>query len=273
MFFKVKKCLFCNKLLTSIEFLRFLYCSTVDINFSKTKELFLLADKYLQKDLYDKCETLLISSLTPQNVKFLLDFAREHDLSYLKGWCIKIFEAFMEQYQIGWIQGLKRDKEIVDFVIENLPEIFMKIEFKKNLELYGEFLTEQISTKNIVKFTDLFYEGTPFGKPPSPIFLNELINLRDTLFKFVLKNSKSLERQSLYPQFSSCFISEFEKYKSRIQEETQDGQITEELEAESPNESTERTQSKAIKRMDPTSSGDQKEGPNLKKTKHSVGFL
>jgi len=232
----------------------------------------------VQDDLCCECEAIFIHNITQQTISDTLQFAREHEIDHLKNWCQKVLEDYLESSHRVCLEVLQpysldsyklanaqKREEVVDFLLGNLPEIVEKVESETILEPFEKVLIEEISPKRIVKYTDLFYEGTPFGKPPSPMFLNEMANLRDALFKFVWKNSKSLEKQGLYPQLSSCFISEFEKYKSRIQEEKDS--ILEKLEAESLNENSKRAQRKATKRMDPANVVLSNEGPVLKKMK------
>ncbi len=225
----------------------------------------------MQEDLYDKCETTFIHNLSRRTVSKALQFAREHELDHLKNWFFKAIEAYLESTPPFSLENLKphpkntsgladlqRYEEVVDFLIENLPEVVKRTEFEFKLKPYEKVLIEEISTERMVRFTELFYEGTPFGKPASPFLLNKMTNLRDAIFKFVWKNLKSLEKQGFCEKLSSCFTNEFKKYKAKILEERK---------AEPRKENTDPSQRKAIKRMDPANVALSNEGPVLKKIK------
>jgi len=167
------------------EFLRFLYCEIVNPkNDIQLRNLLALADKYRQEDLYDRCVNLSIQRLTSLNVCIMLDLAREHDIAFLRNWCLKIFKNCMYVRNItGFIVYLERqnnpdyeeeNSQLLDkalaFALKNLSAIIAKLQTKKSLKFYQNFLIKHVSTKTIVKYKDLFCGRYSFEAIEPPIF-------------------------------------------------------------------------------------------------------
>ena len=82
--FKGKFCAFKGLFKTPLAFLRFLYQNQVDFTEALAKDLYVLSDKYMQKDLADLCEDFLAFNLHLESVKEMADFAEMYGAELLR---------------------------------------------------------------------------------------------------------------------------------------------------------------------------------------------
>jgi len=238
----------------------------------------------------------LIHRITPSSFSSILDFAREHDISPLRDWCMKLFPKRFNVGSMTQVIKYLHDEEnseykeendwikktVVDFVIENFSPILEKSNTKEILKLYADFLRPLISSKKIIKFTELFKGKIFGGEPPSFILSDEMTHLRHALFNcilIILEGYPNLRRHlnaNFYSEFSKYITKKIEEHKSSILKQgeiVQDGKISIEPKVELVNESDDGTKRKAIKRMEPSNCAleeEERNGPTLKKTKQSV---
>jgi len=251
-----------------------------------------LADKYVQEDLQDRCLKILVHSLAEGNIQDIFAFARKQDIALLKNWCLKFIRDGLDIGSLTrFIEYLENQKnseyekenhqlieKTLNFILQDISKIItIQLKTKERLDFLGDFLGKRLTAQNIVKFTWKF-----------PSFENEMTTLRDAMFSFVYTNLKFLEEKRLFQELYWDFGVKFCRYKlTKIEEKekeegfplTQTGQILRETKEESTSgeDSDEKSQRKARKRMDPMSHSVEEEkeeeeetGPILKKTKQST---
>ena len=100
--------------------MRFIYCEEVKLDTDLALKLLPLADKYILKDLSNKCLNVLAHSLTIDNIYSTLDFAREEDILSLKNWCMTFLKENMNKANMyGLVKYLDQEHQ-PEFTKDNL---------------------------------------------------------------------------------------------------------------------------------------------------------
>jgi len=266
------------------EFVRFLYLNKVEFEINRVIKLFILADKYLQNDLRDKCITLLMNNLNFENIDAVLDFAHQQDLHDLKNWCIEFLIRIDLNKIFGLIQYLYRQ--------QNKPEVFedhLKLSsqaFKLVIQNYGNicqrerdhvrffenFLIENISLQTISEFAEFISDDSSYNQKN---FEQDTLNLKEAIFSFVQENLKEIKRLGINKNFKGDFLTDFgiymieklSKYEEQVIKPIEGKQDNSEGEFQSvESELVKRGQKRKEPILDESSEGN----PELKKTKKTL---
>jgi len=122
-------------------------------------KLHILADKYLQNDLREKCLIFLTSLINMDSIYTILDFARRQGIIYIKSWCLEYLKDNLSLHNIvGRLKFLncnlkykENHKEFRDqaflFVLDNLFEIIGNA--NGNRQIYEDFIVRNIEVDTI----------------------------------------------------------------------------------------------------------------------------
>eukprot|EP01098_Paradermamoeba_levis_P015796 TRINITY_DN8213_c0_g1_i2.p1 TRINITY_DN8213_c0_g1~~TRINITY_DN8213_c0_g1_i2.p1 ORF type:complete len:105 (-),score=28.28 TRINITY_DN8213_c0_g1_i2:61-375(-) len=80
---------------------KFLYFGDIEVEPDLAIDLFFAADEYCLEELKQKCEKLIVETITVENVGGLLSSAVQYHALYLKTCCI----SFMLLHRDGWEKG------------------------------------------------------------------------------------------------------------------------------------------------------------------------
>ncbi len=212
------------------EFLRFLYYGEVKPDEDLAIQLFIFADKYVQKDLREKCLDFLKSNINQDNVYKILDFARQENLSLIRDWCLNFLKEKINAKNIsGLVEYLNEQEENPEYAQENLELRDKAINvitnnYRKIFEpFYEDFLIKNLTydtTLALVKFISghnhnkvVRHHGLHGENNKEELIEKEkeklkphTINLRAVLYKFVQRNLKTLTENQTAKQLPNSFL-------------------------------------------------------------------
>jgi len=251
-------------------------------------KLLRLSDKYLQKDLNDKCMNFFKHNLNPENVYQVLDFAFEDNIPSLVDWCLKFFESNINVSNVSDLiqyldkkpdtefetEHLKLKKQAFDIVLENYISISQKQQ--ENLRFYEDFLIRNVEMDTITRLAN-FISGERYKElmpqethwngetEAKGVFEQITINLQGHVFGFAHQNFKIIREKHMIPAIEKDFFVDLVSYEINRQEnfETICGSDKINLEDE---------KKKGLKRREPSSNNDNipEENPLLKQTKKDL---
>jgi len=220
------------------EFLRFLYCNEVKFDdVGLAQKLLVFAEKHLKDDLRDKCLDFLTANINLENVYPIFDFAREQDLSQLRGWCgnfcrnnIDMNSVVRLMKYIDQQSNLEFEKEYIilrDKVLDVLlNENYIKAcqNDKNNLGFYEDFLLQNIEINTIssiakflgsMKYKELMpsdEDDLSYLEISKTSFEQETANLKNAAFIFIRENFQEIRQKSIHIQFPLEFFADFVQY-------------------------------------------------------------
>ena len=109
------------------EMLSYVYKIEVNANFTKFKELLVLADKYQIDDLVRYCEERIIETLTYENAFKIGILAETHNAPGLLDECIKcILDNVPHSLEEDWMETIKESPKMKNKIINCLIESYIE---------------------------------------------------------------------------------------------------------------------------------------------------
>ena len=214
--------------------------------------LYILADKYLQEDLREKCLNFLTSIINMDNVYKILDFGHQENVSQIKIWCMKLFQDRITidnvAELISYLLDLQEDSEFkennkafrnfaLNFVLERFLEISQNE--KGNMQRYEKFILKNIELETVSALAIFLARFNEL--PENEKFF--VARIREAVFNFVQENVENIMMSEIAKTFPIGFFTDFTLYLA--------SQIPKSLK----------------KRMEPVQDDDEEENQTLKKTK------
>ncbi len=244
----------CDHLLFQ-EFLRFLYYDEVKKDEHLAMELFIFADKYVQKDLREKCSELLKWKINSDNVYKILDFAIQENIASLQERCLHLLGEKVNTSHISELieyLGLQNNPEDAKGILELRDKAFNFV-LKNYLEIskgpktssapYENFLINSIAFDKVAdlgKFVsgqDIHIQGSCNLTEQKREDLREkevkrlerlTANLKFALVEFIQTNFRILQEEKILKQLPSIFLADllvqaYEEAKPSNDQNTLDG--------------------------------------------------
>ena len=110
------------------EMLHYMYKVEVSENFTKFKELLVLADKYQVGELVKYCGTKIVESLNKDNVFLIGSFAETHNAEDLTRECIKfVLEKASEGLNQDWEDQIKKSPKMMLQFLKHFMKEYAKV--------------------------------------------------------------------------------------------------------------------------------------------------
>jgi len=261
-------------------------------------KFYVLADKYLQEDLCEKCLNFLTSRINMDTVYKILDFfAHEENVPQIRLWCTKLLKDKLNLQNvkrfIKYLADRQEDPEFkennkevrnqaINFVLEN----FFEINENENMEIYEDFIMKNIDMETVSALAGFLGSSheLPENAKEYPLKRRKAVRVRaevleeritrikEAAFSFVYENVKTVMTSKAAKDFKNAFFIDFTLYSAeRAAKEIQalkkvsDGEMR--IESQENNKEVRKGNEK--KRMEPVKDDEDEEMFELKKTKKS----
>jgi len=224
------------------EFLRWIYCGTIQAQENSVIKLLPLADKYLQNDLKEKCRNFLILNIYFDNVYKIMDVALEQsdfDLWDLGSKfliknieCCNLFELIKYIDRPHDVELTNAILKLKDKTITASISRYVKIyqEDKANLHLIESFLIRNIQISTVLEF-DQFLRGIsyldliPKGRQNQKQFVLEkkaketfesiIAEIKKAFFNFIQENIDEIYEMNIYKDLPPILWLDLVRYMNK----------------------------------------------------------
>ncbi len=199
------------------------------MNDSLAKKLIILADKYVQNDLSEKCVDFLKLKVSSENVYETLDFAEEQNLVELKNFSSNFLMMKLDIDNLSKLIQYLSDKqdsfsEIKSFASSFIVNRFAKIHkrYEDNWESIENFLIRNIDIGTFSLFVNFIYwkdseiiekkkmfscEKEDFEESKE-LILQKTANLKLACFDFAKRNFKEILNKGISTDLPNKFLAD-----------------------------------------------------------------